>query len=184
MEHPSILYGLTAILGALLLSPLLESFRRGAMDGGIVLQVFFMTILGTVFLVAGLCGVGSHHLKNNQSFSALQARLAGDSRKYSKFFRTVLVIGAAFLCAFPTIGFLQRYMDFGLFVSIYNYYVTFILFCLFGGAGFLTIGVCGIARQRFKNYPNLFTILVATLIPSSILMPFIIWWTGSLTVGL
>ena len=184
MEHPKVLYSLTAALGALLLSPLLESFHRGGMDGGIVLQVFFMAILGTVFLLAGLCGFGSQCLKSNQSFSALQSRLAGDSGKYSKFFRVIIVLGVAFLVAFPTIGFLQKYMDFALFISIYDYYLATLLFCLLGGAGLLTIGVCGVARQHFNNHKNLFTILVAILIPSLILMPFIYWWTGSPTVGL
>jgi hypothetical protein len=58
----------------------------------------------------------------------------------------------------------------------------FIVF-LFGGTGFLTIGISGIARQYFKSNQSLFTVLIAISIPSLILMPVLYWWLSSLTIG-
>jgi len=59
----------------------------------------------------------------------------------------------------------------------------FVLFCLFGGTVFLTVGICGVERQYFKNNRSLFTILTAISIPSFILIPFFYYWFSALEVG-
>ena len=148
-----------------------------------VLVSCFCSILGAVFLPAGLCGICSHYFRSNQTFSALQARISGGLGKYSKLFEFVAVLGGVFLGAFVTTGFLVNYSAevFGFIMSIYNLYVTLLFSCFFVGIGLLTIGVCGIARHHFKNYQNFCTILLAIAIPSLILMPLCCWWISSIS---
>ena len=60
--------------------------------------------------------------------------------------------------------------------------LLFVIF-LFGGTAILTVGVGGILRRCFKHNQNLFTVLVAILIPSLVLLPFCYMWISPLTVG-
>ncbi len=54
VKDPALLYGLTAAFGSAFLSPLLLSLRQGGMPSELVLPVFFLAILGAVFLVGGV----------------------------------------------------------------------------------------------------------------------------------
>jgi hypothetical protein len=106
-------------------------------------------------------------------------------RNSNLLYLTVTVLGIAFLTIFFTgyysftIG-LKNVFESLPYTQIGLY---FTIFCLLGGIAFLTVGICGIVRQCFKNNQSLFTILVAISFPSLILIPFIYLWIGSLTVG-
>jgi len=151
----------------------------------LVISVFF-SIVGVVFLTAGICGIGSRYLKNRQNLSVLQANHAEEPRvKHIKLYRFIAVLGVAFLAVFFTIfhlglesaevtGFFMHTPLAGL--------VMFIVF-LFGGTGFLTVGTCGIVRQYFKNNQSFFTVLVAISIPSLILVPVLYWWLIGISIG-
>lgn len=205
MNYAKLLYGLITVLGIVfaalffpnpiafpflnLATSVAHSFIGEATFSGTVTWMLlscFCSILGAVLLPAGLCGVCSQYFRNNQHFSTLQASLAGDSKGYSKLFRFIAVSGATFLITFVTMLFLimlSKEVD-RFFMSTYPYGAFLMVFgFLLGGTCLLTVGVCGSARKHFKIYRNSFTILVAILIPSLILMPFTYLWIGSLTVG-
>jgi len=206
VKYVKLFYGLITVLGIVFIAlffpnPMASPFLNlatsvacsfigeTAFSGTAIWMLFtcFCSILGAVFLPAGICGIYSQYFRNNQKLSALQAKLAGDSRNYSTLFRLIAVLGVALLAAFFTMGFLSIHSEgvTGFFMSTYPHSGFLMLFgFLLGGTSLLTVGACGIARQHFKNYQNAFTILVAILIPSLILMPFTYLWISSLTVGL
>ncbi len=200
VRHIGFLYELTTVLGltllSLFLSPfsslLLNHFILSLLPLGfreiILLQVSafaLLGILGTVFFIVGLCGVTSKYHKKMHNSSTLQSKVDG-SKKYSKFFKIITVLGLIFLSVFLTIAFLITYSveAYKFFMSIYNLYVQVFFFCLFSGTSLLTVGACGILRQYFKNYKNLLTILIAILIPLLILMPLAYLWASSLEIGI
>ncbi len=198
IKHIEFLYELTTVLGMVLLSSFLSPLPpslfyylcplvQGNIQQAATLQILTLTlftILGTVFFIVGLCGVAGKYHKKMQNSSTLKSKVEG-SKKYSKFFKIIAVLGLIFLSVFLTIAFLVTYSAeaYKFFMSIYNLYVQVFFFCLFGGTSLLTVGVCGILRQHFKNYKNLLTTLIAILIPLLILMPLVYLWASSLTVG-
>jgi hypothetical protein len=202
MKHSKLLYGFAAVLGIvfialfflnIMFSPFLDSvaFAAASFIGpaaftGRMLFTFFCPIVGIVFLIAGICGIGSQYLGNNRNFSALQQKLVGDSKKRSKFFGFLTVLGIVFLGTFATMWYLSEHSAevTKFFMSTYplSGLLMFIVF-LFSGTGLLTVGICGIVRRYFKNNRNLFTLLVAVLVPSLILLPFFYLWTSALTVS-
>ena len=79
MKQSTILYGFLAILGLVFLEPLLSSLLKGFIDSGLLVMVTFLSIVGTVFLIAGLCGILSPYFKNSQS--KLGRKLMGKSSR-------------------------------------------------------------------------------------------------------
>jgi len=147
----------------------------------------FFSIVGVVFLTAGICGIGSRYFKNSQNLSALQPNHAGEPRvKHVKLFGFITVLGGIFLGMFPAIGYWSEHSaevtGFFIMCTPLAGLLMFIVF-LFGGTGLFTVGVCGITRQYFKNNQNLFTIIVAISISSLILIPGLYWWLSLLEVG-
>jgi hypothetical protein len=197
MRNSNLLYLAVTVLGIAFLtlffpnpqfSPALNLFSyMWIVNSAILLFIScFFSIVGAVFLTAGMCRIISQYYKKNQKLSILQSKLEKSIVKYSKLlFRLTAVLGIIFL-----IIFFAGYYSFiiglkNVFESLpytqIGYYFT--IFCLFGGITFLTVGTYGIVRQYFKNNQSLFTILVALSIPSLILIPFSYLWIGSLTVG-
>ncbi len=43
-----------------------------------------------------------------------------------------------------------------------------LFFLFFNGICLLTVGLCGFGRRYFNNYKNLFTVIVAILVPSTL----------------
>jgi len=197
MRNPTLLYGVITVLGIALLTiffpiplffPALNLFSYvWIVDFTILLLIScFFSIVGVVFLTAGICGIGSRHFKNIQILSALQPNHVGEPRaKHIKPYGFIAVLGVVFLGVFPAILYWsERSAEVARFF-MHTPLAGYLLFIvsLFGGTGFLTIGVCGIARQYFKNNQNLFTILIAISIPSLIFIPVLYWWLSLLTVG-
>lgn len=169
-------------------SPTLNLFSyMWIVDSAILLFIScFFSIVGAVFLTTGICRIISQYYKKNQKLSILQSKLEKSIVKYSKLlFILTGVLGIIFLTIFFTgyysftIG-LKNVFESLPYTQIGLY---FTIFCLFGEIAFLTVGICGIVRQCFKNNQSLFTILVAISFPSLILIPFIYLWIGSLIVG-
>ena len=146
----------------------------------------FFDMIGAVLFTAGIRGIGSRYFKKNHNFSALQLNHTGEPRvTHSKLYGVIAVLGVVFLGLFFTIFHWGRHSaevtEFFMHTLLAGY-LLFIVF-LFGGTCLLTVGVCGIVRQYFKNNQNLFAMLVAISIPSVILLPFLYWWLSLLTVG-
>jgi hypothetical protein len=136
----------------------------------------FSSIVGAVFLSAGLCGIGSQYFKSSQK-----------PRTHPVFYGFFVMLGAAFLGAFFALAYLGGHSAelTGFFMSNYPYssFLMFVVF-LFGGTSILTVGVCGTVRRYFRRNQNLFTMFVAVLVPSLVLLPFVYFWIGALEVGL
>jgi hypothetical protein len=151
-----------------------------------LLSSCFFSIVGIVFLTAGICGIRSRYFKTSQKLSTLQPYHVEEPRvKNFKLYGVIAVLGAVFLGMFFAILYWGEHS-----AEVRNVFMhtplagllMFIVF-LFGGTGFLTIGISGIARQYFKSNQSLFTVLIAISIPSLILMPVLYWWLSSLTIG-
>lgn len=198
MNNPSPLYGFITVLGIAFLtlffpnpqfSPALNLFSYfWIVDSPILLLIItcFFSIVGAVFITAAICVIGSRYLKNSNFFSTLYSNHVGKSRMtHVSPYGFIAGIGVVFLSVFPIILYWGS-----LSVEVARFFmenpaVGFLVFIvsLFGGTGLLTSGVCGIARQYFKNNQGLFTILVAISIPSLILTPFLYWFLSLLPVG-
>lgn len=180
MEHSTIIYGFLAILGLVFLEPLLSSLLKGFIDSGLLMIVTFLSIAGTVFLIAGLCGIASPYFKNSQIKLGKKLLV-----KSSGIFRFIVVLGIAFLVALPMIGYWSEQsaevMRFFMDTPLAGFLLTFGF--LFGGIGLLTVGLCGIERQYVRSNQNLFTIITAISIPSFILLPIVYMVISSITVG-
>ena len=197
MVNPKLLYGLIAALGtvfmaAFLLIPMFFPMTIGytsslAYIGSVIQQLiwFSSSIIGVVFITAGLCGIYSQYLKNQQTPSAQQAKLSENSRKHSTMFKTIAVLGTAFLATFFAVMLVGKYSVevTGFFMSTYPFASLLIFAVLIGGTSLLTVGVCGMVRQHLRNHQNFFTILAAILIPSLILMPLFYYWMSPVTVS-
>ena len=186
MKHSTIVYGFLAILGIVFLEPLLSSLLKGYIDSGLLMIVTFLSIVGTVFLIAGLCGITSPYFKNSQKLSTLQSKLRKLTVKSSRIYRFVTVLGIAFLVALPAFWFWSSHsaevMRFFMDTPLAGFLLYFVF--LFGGISLLTVGICGIERQYLKNNQNLFTILTAISIPSFILLPLVYMVISAITVGI
>jgi len=180
VKKSTILYGFLAILGIVFLAPLLSSLLKGFIDSDLLMMVTFISIIGTVFLIAGFCGIVGPFFKNSQS--KLGRKLMVRS---SKIFGFIAVLGIAFLVALPIAGYWSEHsaevMRFFVHTPLAGFLLSF--GCLFGGIGLLTVGICGIERQYLKNNQNLFTILTAISIPSFILLPLVYMVVSAITVG-
>jgi hypothetical protein len=146
----------------------------------------FFSIVGIVFLIAGICGIGSQYFKNHQNLPSLPPNYAGEPRvKHVKFYGFIAVLGVLFLGMFPAIGYWNEHStevtEFFMHTPLAG--LLMFIFFLFGGTGLFTVGVCGIVKQYFKNNQSLLTIIVAISIPSLILIPVLYWWLSLLTVG-
>ena len=197
MRNPELLYVFITVLGIVFLTiffpiPIFFSsigdfvlWSKFFSPMWLIIPCFF-DIVGVVFLTAGICGIGSRYLKNSQNLSALQPNHAGEPRvKHVKLNGFIAVLGGVFLGMFPAIGYWSEHsaeVTRFFMQTPLGFFLMFVVF-LFGGTGFLTVGICGIVRQYFKNNQNLFTILVAISIPSLILIPVLYWWLSLLTVG-
>ena len=178
MKHSKLLYVFITILGIVFLAPLFSTILQGGIDAAIIMMVIFLSITGTVFLAIGIRGIGSQYLRNNQNLSTTQPKLAKNSTRHFKLYKIIIVLGIVFLGTFFTI---MHYIN-GHSAELYRFFsstpiagfLIFILF-LFGGTGFVTVGICGIGRQYFKN-KSLFAMLAAISIPLLILMPFFYVW--------
>lgn len=60
---------------------------------------------------------------------------------------------------------------------------TFMLFCLFGGMVFLTVGVCGVGSRYCVDDKFEFSVIAVIVIPSFIWVLLILYTFSSLTVG-
>ncbi len=157
----------------------------GSVTWALLVSCFF-SIVGTVFFIAGLCGIKSQYFRKDQSLSVLQPNLVGDSKKHFKLYGFIALLGFVFLGLFLAIAYWSEHSGevTRFFMSIpLSGSLMFIVF-LFGGTIFLTIGVCGVARGYFKRNKNLFTVLAAISVPSLILVPFVYLWISALEVGL
>jgi len=199
VKHTRLLYGFIAVLGIIFLTlffPLpmflgsmffwfgFAIFSDAVMEG---LIICFFSIVGTVFLTAGICGIAIPFFKNSQKLSKLQLKLSVkfNEKYYLPLFRLITIIGTVCLTIF-FVGYYWNSIGVRNFLTLLPYTQlgsVFILFCLFGGTTNLTVGVCGILRHYFKHNQNLFTIIVAISIPSFIFMPFVCVWFSMLTVG-
>jgi hypothetical protein len=197
MRNSNLLYLTGTVLGIAFLiiffpnprfSPALNLFSyMWIVDSAILLFIScFFSIVGAVFLTAGMCRIINQYYKKNQKLSIMQSKREKSIVKYSKLlFILTAVLGIVFLTIIFagyysfTIG-LKNVFESLPYTQIGLY---FTIFCLFGGIAFLTVGTCGIVRQYFKNNQSLFTILVAISIPSLILIPFSYLWLSALTVG-
>lgn len=180
MKFSAKIYGFLAILGLVFLAPLLSSLLKGFIDSALIMIVTFLSIVGTVFLIAGLCGILSPYFKNSQS------KLGGKSMvRSSRIFRFIAVLGIAFLVALFTIGYWSEHSVEVTRFFMHTPFAGFLLLIvfLFGGISLLTVGICGIVRQYLKRNQNLFTILTAILIPSFILLPLAYSFVSAITVG-
>ena len=198
MKHTKLLYGFIAVLGIIFLAvffpwpmflfPIFFRFDftiifNATMQG---LITSFFSIVGTVFLIAGICGITSSHFKDSKKISSLQSKIVGKSMvKHCRLFGFITVLGIAFLGVFFAILYwsgqsaeLTRFFMSTPLVGL----LLFIIF-LFGGTAIFTVGICGILRHYFKHNQNLFTILAAILIPSLVLLPLCYLWLSPLTVG-
>ena len=187
MKHSTIIYGFLTILGLVFLEPFLSSLLKGFIDSGLLMMVTFLSIVGTVFLIAGLCGIISRYFKNSQKLSSLQSKLGRKLMvKSSRIFRFLAVLGIAFLVALPAFWFWSSHsaevMRFFMDTPLAGFLLYFVF--LFGGISLLTVGICGIERQYLKNNQNLFTILTAISIPSFILLPLVYMVISAITVGI
>ena len=203
MKHTRLLYGLITVLGIAFVtmffpmpvfSPSLNlfSFISFSFIGTVNVLIFllitcFFSIVGTVFLIAGIFGMVSPYLENSQKLSKLQLKLAGKfNEKYSfLLFGLITILGTIFLTIF-FIGYYWNSIGVRNFLTLLPYTQLgsdFILFCLFGGTTILAVGICGIVRRYLKHNQNLFTVLVAILIPSLVFLPFCYLWIGPLAVG-
>jgi len=180
VKHSAMLYGFLAILGLVFLDPLLSSLLKGFVDSGLLMIVTFLSIAGTVFLIAGLCGLVSPYFKNSQLKLGRKLLV-----KSSGIFRFIAVLGIVFLVALPILGYWSSHsaevMRFFMDTPFAGFLLTFGL--LFGGIGLLTVGVCGIERQYLRSNQNLFAIITAISIPSFILLPLVYMVVSSITVG-
>jgi len=187
VKHVKILYGFVAIIGLIFLSPLLSSMLHGAISVTMVMPGFFLAIVGTVFLISGIYGIGIQYLRKDQNLSAPQPEVTGKSMgRYPKLYGLIAVLGIVFLGVFFTMAYWGGRVAVvsGFFQSTPLAGALLFIVFLFGGTGLLTVGGCGIVRQHFGNYQNLFIMFVAILIPSLILMPLCYWWVSALEVGL
>lgn len=146
----------------------------------------FFSIVGTVLTITGIFGITSPYFKNSNRLSILQSKLVGKSTsKYSRLFGFIVVLGIILLGTFFAVlywsGSSAEVMSFFMSTPLAGL-MLFIIF-LFGGTAILTVGVCGILRRCFKHNQNLFTVLVAILIPSLVLLPFCYLVFSPLTVG-
>lgn len=186
MKFSAILYGFLAILGIIFLARLLSSIFQGGILVSFIMMVTFLSIIGTVLLTAGICGIISPYFKNSQKLSSLQSKLGGKSMvKPSRIFRFITVLGIAFLVALPTIGYWsgQSAEVFRFLQSTPLSGLLLLIILLFGEISFLTVGICGIERHYLRHNQNLFTIITAISIPSFILLPLIYMYLSELTVG-
>lgn len=187
VKHPNLLYGFTAILGIISLTafflipmffPMSIRLRYSSifshfptLDSVMGVSTWFLfSIVGVVFITAGICGIGSQYLRNRHNLSTQQPELVGDSMKHSKLYRSTAILGVIFLIIF----------SFGMLASpSTQLMIAFILF-LFGGTVFLTAGVCGFGRQYFENHKNLFSVVAAILVPYiSLNLFFLVLWVHS-----
>ena len=97
---------------------------------------------------------------------------------------SILVLGVVLLLIFPISAFFTSILrienvllDFLVAVN----YGDFLLFCLFGGMVFLTVGVCGVGSRYFRDGSSVFSLIVVLVIPS-IIWSLLFWFTCSLTV--
>ena len=67
MKFSAKIYGSLAIIGLVFLAPFLSSLLKGFIDSALIMIVTFLSIIGTVFLTAGICGITSPYFKNSQS---------------------------------------------------------------------------------------------------------------------
>ena len=198
MENPKLLYASFAVLGIASLTVffpnpiffpapnLFFTLVSWIVSSAIWLTVScFFSIVGVVFFVAGIFGVGSRYFKNVRTPSGLQPSHEEEPRvKHVKLYRGIAALGICFLGVFFTIfhlgGHSAEVTGFFMHTPLAGL-LMFIVF-LFGGTGFFTAGTCGIARQYFKNNQILFTMVAAISIPSSILIPVLHWWLIGITV--
>ena len=180
MKYSAILYGFIGILGIIFLAPLTSSLLKGFIDSGLLMVVTFLSIVGAVFLTAGICGVISPYFKKGQSKLVAKAMM-----KPYRLFGSITVFGISLLVTLFSIGYWSEQsaevMRFFVHKPLAGFLLTFGL--LFGGIGLLTVGVCGIERQYLRCNQNLFTILTAISIPSFILLPLVYMVVSSITVG-
>ena len=99
--------------------------------------------------------------------------------KYSRLFGFVTVLGVIFLYIFGV----RLAKEYGLIIAYSTFDNILLLVPVIVGTLFLTVGICGVERQYFKNNRSLFTILTAISIPSFILIPFFYYWFSALEVG-
>jgi hypothetical protein len=197
LKNPNFLYGFVTVLGIaflILFFPIPIFFSS---IGQLVLwskffspmwllSSCFFSIVGIVFLTAGICGIRRRYFKTSQKLSTLQPYHVEQPRiKHFKIYEFITVLGAVFLSMFFAIMYWGEHS-----AEVRSFFMRtplagFLLFIvfLFAGTGFLTIGVSKIARQYLRSNQSLFTVLIAISIPSLILMPVLYWWLSSLTIG-
>ena len=102
-------------------------------------DVTFLSIAGTVFLTAGICGILSPYFKNNQSKLGRKLMV-----KSSRIFRFLAVLGIASLVALPAFWFWSSHsaevMRFFMDTPLVGFLLSFVF--LFGGISLLTVGIC------------------------------------------
>lgn len=105
--------------------------------------------------------------------------------KYSKLFWFATVLGIILLTMFffGVFGIGSWLNTVSMSLSRTQIGVVFVLFCLFSGTGFLSIGIGGIGERYFRNGQGAFSSIVAIIIPSCIFV-LIYLITSRLTIAL
>jgi hypothetical protein len=196
VKNDKLSYVFITVLGVILLAlffplpmfpPLILSFLGLNLVVGPIIAVLigcFVPIVAVVFIVAGLCGIGSQYFKRKDS-SAVQPGAHASVSKHSKLYQLITGLGFAFVVVFLTIFYLGgQSAEVSRFFSstgpLSGFLMVFVF--LFGGTVLFTLGVCGVVRPYFNNYRNQLTMLVAISLPSFIIITFFYMWFSALQI--